>query len=196
MPDQVSGIFIKGGIMTIKDIIKLSATMLNREDVIDYLEKGTATGDALECIDTLTRCANLTINELAGSYIFMQKEEGISGEIIKYTDLSETILKVIKVLDASGNKIKFKMMPEYVKLSSFGAKIIYNYLPSNYGLEDIIGYTEKDISSRIIAYGVVAEYCLVVHAFSESVMWHQRFIDGIEGKCYPKNSKIKSREFV
>lgn len=182
--------------MTIKDIIKLSATMLNREDVIDYLENGKASGDALECIDTLTRCANLTINELAGSYIFMQKEEAIHSDFIKYTDLSETILKVVKVLDQNGNKVNFSMMPEYVKLNSRGAKIVYNYLPSNYGLEDTIGYTEKDISSRVIAYGVVAEYCLVVHAFSESVTWHQRFIDGVESKCFPKNSRIKGREFI
>ncbi len=183
--------------MTVKSIIKLASVMLKKECAVKYLETGEVTGDALETVDLLTRCASLVINELACSYVPLIKEEIVDGkDKIYFSDLSESPLSVIGVYDEDGEEIRCKQKPEYVELSKKAFKIKYSYSPSNYNLEDKTGYSESDVPERVIAYGVCAEYCLIIHAFSESVNFHKRFMESIEELVKPKNFKTKGRVFL
>ena len=71
----------------------------------------------------------------------------------------------------------------------------YQYSPTNYALEDEIGYTEKDISSRVIAYGVASEVCIIEGEFEQAVMHHKRYVDEIALLTMPKNAMIKQRSW-
>lgn len=185
--------------MKLKEIVKTTAMYLGRNDVITYLEdtNANASSNVLELINNLTRCANLVINELALSYIPMYKEESISttDNRVNYSDLDENVNEVIAVFDEYGNDVDYKINPEYIECNLNRVKIRYKYLPSNYGLNDDIGYSENQVSARIIAYGTASEVCLLSREYQESLMWRNRFNDGISCVLMPKNRIIKNRRF-
>lgn len=186
--------------MKIKDIITITATFLGRDNLTEYFLNPSSNEDKnlLSQIDTLTRLSNIVISELAGGYIPMVKEETIhtkNGKIY-YKDLAENFLEPIHVLDLSDNVCAYKQTEEYIETCLDKCKITYKYLPSNYGLEDEIGYSENQISACVLAYGVCAEFCLTEKNFDESVMWHDRFVQSVAQKIKPKNSFVKARRFI
>ncbi|MBQ0099039.1 MAG: hypothetical protein KBS91_00630 [Firmicutes bacterium] len=185
--------------MKLKEIVKITAMYLGRNDVISYLDStnGTANANVLELINNLTRCANLVINELALSYIPMYKEENVNvlNNKINYSSLDENVTEIVAVYDEYGNDVHYVVYPEYIECNVSSVKVRYKYLPSNYGLNDDIGYSESQISSRIIAYGTASEYCLLSREYQESLMWRNRFNDGVSCVLMPKNGIIKNRRF-
>lgn len=186
--------------MKLKDIIKLSAVYLGRENVVSYLESNTSTtdGNLLSAIDTFTRCANLVIAELSTSYVPLLKKETLQAENgkIYFSSLTETALEIVKVTDENGKEVDFIYKPDRIETDLSALNIEYKYLPSNLGLNDIVGYTERQVPSRIIAYGIAAEFSLCERAFDESVLWHNRFTSSLSLLLSPKNVKIKERSFI
>lgn len=186
--------------MNIKDVIKLSATYLGRENVVKYLEQNLSCDDenVLATVDTLTRCANLVINELACSYVPMvrkQKVKAVGGKVY-YTELPERVLEIVGAYDLDSNSINFKVNAEYVE-TLYGEYVVeYAYMPPNFGLTDEIGYSEIKLPARVIAYGTTAEFCLTEHAFDESVLWHNRFTGALSSILSPKNKIVKARRFI
>lgn len=186
--------------MKIKDVIKLSATYLNREEILSYLEGNANDVDEnlLIQIDTFTRCANVVISELASTYLPLIKNEEFTADSKKlyFKDLKERILSVKGVYDLSLNSTDFSVSTEYVQTEVGKGVICYQYMPGNYGIDDEIGYTEKDITPRILCFGVLGEFCLTERRFDESVMWRNRYVDEIANLVRPKNKSVKQRRFL
>lgn len=187
--------------MTIKDVLKITATYLGRERVLTALDQMQNNGeetDGLSVINDLTRLANLVINELSLSYIPMEKTEKVTAKDNKiyYSTLTETAIKILDVSDLSGREINAYHHHEYLEVVESEVFVRYTYIPTNYGLTDVVGYSEKEVPARVIAYGVTAEYCLIIHAFDESVMWHKRYMDAISDILTPKNTKVKKRAWL
>ncbi len=186
--------------MKIKDIIKLSATYLNREDVLSYLEGNTQTVDEniLFQIDTFTRCANVIISELASTYFPLYTTEDFctNNKKVYYKDLSERVLSIEGVLDVNGKNYDYTHFVEYFKTELSQGVVKYRYLPNNYGLEDEIGYSEKDVAVRVLCFGTLGEFCLTERRFDESVMWRNRFTEEIASILAPKNAVVKQRRFL
>ncbi len=187
--------------MKIKDIIRTAAIYLGRERIIEYLENGENTledANLMSQINNLTRCANLVINELCCNYVPMVKSETVDcadGKIY-FSELSETVLEIEKVTDTFGENVEYSFSPEFLTVSLPTVIVTYKFLPPTYGLTDEIGYSERDLGRRVIAYGVAAEFLLTEHDFNESVMWHDRFTDALSRVVKIKNSKIKGRSFI
>ncbi len=190
--------------MKIKDLLKTAALYLKESKVLTALDGGddgiaVADTDTLEKIDVMTRLANLVISELAASYILMKKCEKISfadGKLY-YTSLSETPVKILSVCSPNGEELPFKVKHLYTEIAGTGEAVVeYACYPSNRGLEDETGYTEADVSSRVLSLGLVSEICLVEGRFDEAIMWHKRYEAGIESICTPKNKRIRERSFI
>ncbi len=189
--------------MTIKDIIKISATYLGDEEVIAYLNEVTDTNDisdasdnsTLSLIDTYTRCANVVISELATSFVPMIKEEQIEKEKITYTELGERLIKIFGVYNDKGEEVKYTSNTTQIVLKEFPAKIVYAFVPSNCGLFDNIDFSEQKITAEVLALGVVAEVYLTRHAFSESLTFRKRYSDAVTSLIPPKNSTTKERRW-
>ncbi|MBQ9514438.1 MAG: hypothetical protein IJR66_05650 [Clostridia bacterium] len=185
--------------MTIKDIIKISATYLGKNNVLGYLSENSGNyGDAVMQIDNLTRCANLVIGELSASYFPMIKTENKVAENgkVPFSAFSETVTGIENVYDANGDKISYKVKPLFIEVNCPSVAVEYRYLPSNYGLTDVIGYTEKEVSARLIAYGVCSEYSIIERNFDESIAWRNRFNEEIKKLIAPKNATAKKRSWV
>ncbi len=183
--------------MTVKDIIRLSAIYLNKENVVDYLDGG-ADNDALSAVNTLTVCANVVINELVTSYISMiikERSPAVSGKI-NFSDLSQTPLEILGVYDANGNAVGFTVSSDVINTSLNARYVEYKYLPPNYGLTDTVGFNVAEAPLRLLAYGTVSEYLLTERAFEESVIWQNRFNDALAILFPPTSKTVKERRFV
>ena len=182
--------------MTIKDIIKTAAVYLNLTDVIGYLDGTTANPSSLTLAktDTLTRLANLTVSELAASYVPMVCSENVETEDgkIVFSGLTNNITRILSVKNEFGQDAEFKIFPEYIKV--FGGKytVQYEYAPANYGLTDTVGFNVK-ITAALLGYGVAAEFCITEGRFEEAILWRKRYTYGVERVALPKSAAIKGR---
>ena len=197
---QLGILFIKRkNDMTIKDIIKISATYLGKNNVLEYLaEENGNYGDAVQQIDNLTRCANLVIGELAASYFPMKKSEikrTVNGKI-NFSEFTENIMRVDGVYTENGDKTDYKVKPLAIEVNCSSVIVEYTYLPSNYGLTDVIGYKDSEVNERLIAYGVCSEYSIIERNFDESIMWRNRFNEEIKKLISPKNTTAKKRSWA
>lgn len=185
--------------MKIKDVIKIAATFLGRTDVTAYLESGeTESGsETLQTVNLMTNLTNLVITELSSTYIPLKTTENVYSSMgkIYYSRLSQTPVRTVSV-SFYGKQIDYGYNPEYLIVPHDGMYTVeYEYTPSNLGLDDHVGYTEKDITATILAYGLAAEFCITEGGFEQAVMWHKRYADGIERLCMPKNRRISERRW-
>ncbi|MBE5734676.1 MAG: hypothetical protein E7347_06520 [Clostridiales bacterium] len=186
--------------MTVKEILKSTASMVGREDVLEYLSgQNTTSNDyVLNSINLMVNLLNLVIGELAGTFIPMIKVQKtpVNNGKIYYKDLIERPMEVRAVYDLEGNKLSFSQTVEYIWVNAFEVNVEYEYAPSNYGLEDQIGYTPKDVSVATLSYGLSAEYSISIGDFDQAVMWHKRYVDSIKEHRKLTNVKTKERCFV
>lgn len=186
--------------MKVSDIIKISATYLGKEEVINLLE-GNFTDDcdqAKKDINLLINCVNLVIEQLSSEYVPFRKEEKIytSDGTIYYKNLSERILEVCFVTNSLGEKVNFKVYPEYVKTAKGYVVIEYQYMPKPLTKSSEVFFSNNKLTERIIAYGVASEYALIENRFEESNMWDERFKQSLMVVLHPKNLKIKKRRWL
>lgn len=187
--------------MILLDIIKYAATMLSKNAVLGYV---TAEGGYNETnsyqpdMKTAINLSNMVIKELALAYIPITKKESVVfvNGLFDTTDLSENVRNIIRLTDAEGKDVPFKVEGEYMRASVTGAVIEYSYIPDDYSPTQVIGYTDKDISPVVLAYGLCAEWCIVDGRFDEAVMWHKRYMDKIAAMLPPKNVTVKKRSFI
>lgn len=184
--------------MQLKDIVKNSAYLLNREHVVKYIEGEDAdNGDAKEQTDIFVFCANLVVNELASSFCSMKKIEKMDVEKgrLKYTAFSETPMEIIKVENDNGEEIPYANDGDALKIKAGRCVVTYKYLPPTYGLKDEVKFEDKRVTARTLAYGVVAEVCLIERAFDESVSYRKRYSEEISKLILPKTKSVKARRW-
>ncbi len=186
--------------MTVKDVVKISATFLGREKILEYLNGKTQDVDAITLseLDTLTRLTNLVVYELACTFLPMVKVEHVyltDGKLY-YSVLAQTPLEIVGVMDENMVKVDYIQKPQYLQTALDSALVEYTYFPSTYGLEDKLGYDETSISAVALGYGVTAEFCLTEKRFEESVMWHERYVESVNRLVKPKNARVKKRRFL
>lgn len=185
--------------MTIKEIIKTTATLLNREDLKKYVngQSYSAESDTAKAIERLIELANLVINELSLSFVPMVKSESVNAnsEKVYYSSLNENAISVLEVLDAFGNSIDFTQSGEYFETVGYAKTVKYSFVPKKYSIDESIGYSEKDVSLRILAYGLSAEFCLTEGEFDLAVLFHDKYVESIKEICLPKNRISKKRSW-
>ncbi len=185
--------------MTNNEVIKTVCRLANRQDVLDYIDgKTDCSEETVKTFKTLTELVNLVVSELASSYIPMRKSEDATSSFnrVYYSALSEDLLKIISVKDMQGKEIDYVYSPEFITVGSSKVNIEYEYMPKPKKENEELGYSQKDLSTLTLAYGVLAEFAIVNGDFEEAVMWHKRFEDKIYLICAPKNKKIKTRSWV
>lgn len=186
--------------MKVKEIICAAAGLLGKETVAAYLsgESTSAGTGVMNEINSGVRLLNVLLCEIAGSYLPMIKKETpeVKDGKIYYADLSEKATRIREVLDEAGNPQFFAIHSEYVLPRNVPFAVVYEYLPPVYGLTDEIGEFEKSVSAAVLAFGLAAEICLAEGRYAESVMWRERFCDGLSAVVIPKCARAKSRCFI
>jgi hypothetical protein len=186
--------------MQIKDIIKAAALMLNRKEIVNYIDGKVSevTSEVVDKVESMVGLTNLVLNELSVSYVPMVKTKILMAENgeIEYSKIDEKVIKICSVRLPKGEQIDFELGTESLIVAYSNVEVEFNYLPPEYTLTDEIGYKEKDISARVIAYGVMAELAICEGKFDEAVTYHKRYVDSLSQICLPKNSTVKARRWA
>lgn len=161
------------------DVIKTAAAYLELPDEVfgGVVSEGMRNAD----LDKLIRCFNSVVSEIAEEYAPFVKEENVvtlSG-VIPYALFSERICK-LEYLKQNGVKVRFKCLPGHVKPETEGTfEARYRYLPPALDIDGEIDMP-LNISDRIVALGVAAEYALIVERYEESVKFGEKYMEAMK----------------
>lgn len=182
--------------MTVKDAILLAADELGVGERVRAYYEGGDTGK--KEAETLLRCFNLVENEVALDYLPLCCEDETESEtgVVAYTLLSRPAVRVLRVTDEWGNKVPFKLYPEYLKAQPGKLKIAYTYTPKEKTAEDTSDYVLQ-VSPRMFAYGMAGEYCLACGLYEEAEMWDRKYKDSLAAAYRSRPSRVmRSRRWA
>ncbi|MBQ8885814.1 MAG: hypothetical protein IJY62_05560 [Clostridia bacterium] len=182
--------------MTVKEVVLLAAEELGLGESVAAHLSGGAEGERETA--ELLRAFNLVENEIALDYLPLYSEEEIESEtgVIRFDGLSRAAVRILRVCDEYGNKLPFRLFPEWLKTQAGKVKIAYTYSPKEKGLEDKSDYVLQ-ASPRLLAYGIAAEYSLTKGLFEEAAVWDKKYKDALTAAYRARPSRIlRSRRWA
>ncbi len=183
--------------ITVKEAILAAAANLGTlERVQGYFDGVNPSGE--KEAEALLRCFNLVESELAYDYLPLYAEEVVETKwgVVQYAELSRAVVRVVKVEDEWGNISSFRLFPKYLKTQGGVVKIRYAYAPESKGLDGESDYGAQ-ISARLLAYGIAAEYALASGQFEDAAIWDKKYKDAITAAYGAKPCRIlRSRRWV
>lgn len=180
-----------------KDILKLSATLLGLDDVIEHLKSGSSVSQETQNkIDDLITYLNYTLREITKEYFPLKHTEITKSDNqcqIFFTNLSETAISIKDIKDQFGNSVTFNLYPEFIKLGfpNSNYTIEYNYVPKSVkNINDTLTLP-LGLEMFSVCYGIASEYALSRLLYSEAEMWESKFKNSLQ---FCKN-KLGERRF-
>ncbi len=175
--------------MTVKEVIVGAALVLDETALISALaDETTALSDENEKKkNTLLKCFNDTLFEIATEYYPLVKEEGFDAGKILFSAFAKTPLKIRNVT-AGGENIGFALGTDYISTDKKAGKVnvIYEYVPEEKTESDLFDYEKTPYGKTVFCYGIAAEYCLITGRFSEAANWESRFKNALTAVSLPR----------
>ena len=204
---------VLGGVMIVKDVIKLVANILGLTDVITAIDSGYTTGmniedanqniasaDVVSEINMLVTSFNLVNNIIATNYLeILDSVKVESNGKIMYKDMCEgkVFLAVKNVTDENYNKVPFTFEHDGIVVSPGRYIVTIAKFPEDKILEDAVTDYPMVISDKIFAYGVIAEYLLIKGDMDTASVYDLRFKQNLLDAIRPRhNIKLKERKFI
>lgn len=204
---------VLGGVMIVKDVIKLVANILGLTDIITAIDSGYTTGmniedanqniasaDVVSEINMLVTSFNLVNNIIATNYLeILDSVKVESNGKIMYKDMCEgkVFLAVKNVTDENYNKVPFTFEHDGIVVSPGRYIVTIAKFPEDKILEDAVTDYPMVISDKIFAYGVIAEYLLIKGDMDTASVYDLRFKQNLLDAIRPRhNIKLKERKFI
>jgi hypothetical protein len=183
--------------MTVKSILKLATSLLNRKDFLSYLESGSSLDvNIKDEIDTLVACYNVVAEELSTVYdkiVYTQKLT-VSNGVLKYTQFTYNPVKILSVKDNDGKDVDCEILPTELRTNVSRIVVEYTYIPKKRLLDDESDFKNTPFKERVFAYGIATEYLLIKGSYEEASLWHDKYLGAIKNSLSIKgSSKIKGR---
>lgn len=188
--------------MTVKSVLKLACYFLGLDEIAETntfnTSGSTATTEQKKEIDTLVRCLNLVVQEIATNYVFVtnQKEISFKNGKISLNEIDENFLETIS-LTVNDRKIKFKEMMNSLFANVQNAIITYRKYPETLSMDDDCPNFNCKIAEKTIAYGVAMEYSFINSLSDEATIFENRYKQDLLTSMR-KNSekKLKCRRWL
>lgn len=185
------------------DCIKNAATLIQNEEVLELIKTGNLEdindfSDARKDLDLLVECGNLVYSELAGEYLPLYTSQSFKNETgtIEFKDFNKDVVEINSVTDLNGNKLYFKVYPQYLSTLRGSVIVSFSYLPKRAAIKDALDYHTGKLSERIVAYGICAEYSIIKGLFSDAAYYDKKFRDSLLNTCKRKNILIPPRRWL
>ena len=126
-------------------------------------------------------------------------EEEISTDTgrVDFDALKKPVVRFLAVRDVYGEHLKYDLFVGYLKTKPGTLKLQYTYTPSSEKTLDGTAEIALEVSKRMMAYGVAAEYCFIVGLYEEGEAWAKKYRDSIMAVYRAqKGKKIKARRWV
>lgn len=193
----------KGDNMIAKNIIKYAATYLGLSDLltVNLLDgEQVATKEQEAEINILLSCLNLVVNQIASEYVTLKnkvKLNSINGKVY-YSSLSNNVVVDVLSVKLNGVDVKFNLKSDHLETACGNLEIEFAYQPSGcVSTFSTVDFNNIKINERIIAYGVVAEYCFLNASYDDAAIWDNRFKTSINNVVRPRREiKIKERLWI
>ncbi len=189
--------------MIVKDVIKLTATLLQLNNFISggYFDEGETVTEEDELTATLlTNCFNIVNNTIATEYVPLieEKECIVNDGKVAYSDLSDkTIMNIKSVKRLNGTPSRFSCFPTYIKVDESKVNISFAYFPPSLSEQSTVNTFGIHISEQIYAYGMASEYCVVTGMYDDAAIWDNKFKNALQGVVKKLgNIKLKERSWL
>lgn len=186
--------------ITMKDVVRSAAERLQLDELTEEgaLEPNAQLSiDAERERDALLACANTVYREAATEFCPIATSEICeSSGVIEYDALSRPCLKVLRVEDLSGRKVRAKPTPAGIRTGEGTFRIFYCYLPQPAALDEELAFDSYGISADVLAAGTSAEYLLRNGMYQEADAWERRYREGISALCATGGRYVPERQFM
>jgi len=180
--------------MIVLDVLKICLNDIKRDDILTtnlFLENGSQpTDEQNEVVNDLIFCLNDAIQTIAYVYHPLKTYENIvvqNGTFL-YSNLTKTLIDVIRIKDNNGISHHFSTYPTYFKCENGTYTLTYTYQPQLCeALDDEIDLSEDKITERVLACGSTSQFYLKRGMFKESNMWETYFERLLSAMKYPKS---------
>lgn len=187
--------------MTIKEVIVGAAEILDETALCSALadENTTLTDENAKKQNTLLKCFNDVLFEIATEYYPLVKEESFDAGKILFSSFSKTPLKIRSVFSGEEN-VGFTLGTDYIVTEKQAGKVnvVYEYVPEEKAASGSFDYEKTPYGKTVFCYGIAAEYCLITGRFSEATNWESRFKNALTAIAVPRKRTKKittSREW-
>ncbi len=175
-----------------KDIIKLTATFLGLDDVVNYLDASEPEKDESneKIINELIVYLNYVVREVTKEYYPLSRQDKVTSNEqcqIPYSSLEKSAVSIKDVKNSLGLSVKFELYPEYISVQSAQKEyfVSYNYTPASVSNIDDELVLPLGLDYFVISYGIASEYALSKLLYDEAELWQTKFRNSLE--------RVKSR---
>jgi hypothetical protein len=190
---------ILGGFVTVKDIIKDAMRLVGRADAAETAYSDGEDEEIKRLEHTMLFCLNAVSDELARGYFPAQKEETFNTKdgVISFDSFSKKPIKILKVKRGE-RKIGWRILPEYLQTDVGEIKILYEYVPDKFALEDEFSYPDNEVGERLVEFGMAAEYQLICGEVESANCWEDRYRAEIDRllSCHTVRERIPPRRWL
>ena len=179
--------------MVVKDVLCEVLWMVGRNDVSEAISEGEILND--EQIRVKRACLtylNAVVDELARGYFPLEYEQDLTSDDGKFafSDFRYKPLGIKKVTKDS-KPVKWHLSPDYLVADGQSVSVCYTYVPDAFGYDDECEYPDYAVGVRLIEYGMLAEYYLVLGDAGSSEAWENKYREEIENLL--SKSKVRGR---
>lgn len=166
--------------MTVKSVIKLACLFLGLDEISECNVFNTSGESPTKVeqkeIDTLVRCLNIVLQEIATSFIDVVGEKDVDFKNGKYplNEIDDKFLEVLYV-SVNGKKIKFKEKMDFLFADADSAKVVYRKYPQIVDIDDTCPNFNFKLAEKTLAYGVALEYSFVNSLSDEASIFENRY---------------------
>ena len=182
----------------LKDILIKSAELLGRDDIIAELNNPTnQTNNSLQNdILRLISYYNFVVQNLCENYFQIEHTDTLKSNKdrkIYLSSLSFQPSKILSVKKENSNQF-FSTYSTYILVpnSSVIYNINYSYIPDQILDINSKEILPKNLSQKIVCYGIVSEFLACKNLFNESVFWNNKFMFEIYKSKTNSNKRLKA----
>lgn len=180
----------------LKDILLKTAELINRDDLIDGLNKEISENSQAIQNDIIRLISyyNHTIETLCENYFNLTYSQEIysNNRKISFLNFNYEPTKVINVLK-NKQPVYFSTYSKYILVSEDNCKyeVIYKYLPERIlNLSDNIKLP-KGVTEKIVCYGIASEFLASKNQLNQAEYWNNKFIFEIFKSKTSRDRKLK-----
>lgn len=178
--------------MTVKDIAKCAAAILQADDIADNLDETELDTDA----KTLVKCVNLAIAETRADFpVVLATVATASGGFIPLSAF-DGVLSTVKRVERQGRSVRFSLDTRGIAVPTDGEyKVEYTLAPTDGNVDQTVT-AGASLDCNVLGYLAARNYCLVTGRVDEAGIWDQRYNAEAENRRIVRRAALPRRSFI
>ncbi len=182
--------------MTLSQVLQLAANMLDDPNLADVckLDSSPGSSELNSKRQILISCVNQVCQLIATDYLTSTTTKWVnsaSGSISLSALSNNGVINITWVKNSLGLKLDYDIVDNYLKTTPGRVQVRFAEYPKELtSMGQTIDTFGSRVSSRVMAYGVVAEYLFIKGNIDEASIWNERFKSGMLGVCRAKKNRI------